>query len=254
MARRKRLRNIQNLQTPVAVLSQRAMWLDMARGAAIVVMLAYHFSYDLNYWQFTQADFYHDGFWLNLRTSIVSAFVLIVGISLSVAERQGVLAKVWGRRILILSVAAALISAVSFLLFQQRFIFFGVIHFIALASVLTLFFVKRPILAAVVGLLCLSLGNFWQHAVFDQPALQWLGMVTHKPLTEDYVPLLPWFGVVLWGCVLGRILQRQAAFYQTVENKFARNLAQLGQHSLAVYLIHQPVFFGILWAARQIVR
>ncbi len=30
-------------------------------------------------------------------------------------------------------------------------------------------------------------------------ALNWLGLITRKPVTEDYVPLLPWLGVVWWG-------------------------------------------------------
>jgi uncharacterized membrane protein len=245
-------RRISPIQQPKVSLvpALRAPRLDIARGLAIVVMLAFHFTYDLSYWHFIEADFYRDSFWLNLRTGIVSAFVLVMGMSLSIADTQGSPRKM--RRVLILVVAAAFISVVSFLLFKQRFIFFGVLHFIALASVLAVFFVKRPTLALIVGSLCLVIGNFWQHALFDQPALQWIGLVTRKPLTEDYVPLVPWFGVVLLGCALGKLLPPAVLFAPVGKNPLLQNLAVLGRHSLAVYLLHQPLFFGTLWGMRRV--
>ena len=72
--------------------------------------------------------------------------------------------------------------------------------------------------------------------------------MTHKPATEDYVPLFPWAGVVLvrrsppvTGCSSART--RQCTPSRTRQHCFAF----LGRHSLAVYMLHQPILLGLLW-------
>jgi uncharacterized membrane protein len=76
-------------------------------------------------------------------------------------------------------------------------------------------------------------------------AFHWLGLVSHKPVTEDYAPLFPWMGAMWWGMACGQwLLQRRPAWLQAVSAHAPRPLAVLGRWSLSYYLLHQPVLIG----------
>lgn len=221
---------------------------DMVRGAAIVLMIAYHFTFDLDYFGLLDINFSTDPFWLSFRASIVSLFLTVVGVSLFLATRHGIQWPAYFRRMALLSASAALVSLASMVLFPRSWIFFGVLHFIAVASVLGLAFTRFFLANLVLGTALIGLGLAFSHPLFDQPALQWLGLMTHKPTTEDYMPLLPWFGVVLLGIFLGRLLYGRApvpAFAaRPCRNGLEQALAFGGRHSLLIYMLHQPLLFG----------
>lgn len=226
---------------------------DVIRGSAIALMFSYHFCFDLNYFGLTRFNFNYSPFWLSFRAVIVSLFLGTVGISLHLATRRGLNRRRYLQRLGLLLVFAGLISVVSYVMFPHSMIFFGILHFIALASILGLAFTRLHWLNLVLGTACLALGLWYQHPFFDQPAWQWFGLMTHKPITEDYVPVLPWFGVVLIGMFLGQTLfhGRDAdapAFVRwRAERALPRVLALGGRHSLIIYMLHQPVFMGVLY-------
>lgn len=227
----------------------RLIHIDLLRGIAILLMIAYHFSYDLTYFGFANFDFHNDPFWLHARTLILSLFLLVVGISLVLSTRNGLRLRPYLRRLGILIGSALLISLSSYMMFGPRWIFFGVLHFIALASILGLPFVRVPQLALLVGIGLIVLDHFFSHAFFDQAGLQWIGLMTHKPPTEDYVPLIPWFGVVLMGIGLAWIVLREPPRWleRHCATPVARLLRLAGRHSLLIYLLHQPLLMGLLW-------
>ena len=82
--------------------------------------------------------------------------------------------------------------------------------------------------------------------------LNWIGLVTRKPVTEDYVPLLPWFGIVLAGMFAGKkiaqVKQSVAAWQWSPAGPAGRSLAWAGRHSLTIYMVHQPLLMGLLFA------
>lgn len=229
----------------------RKQGFDLLRGVAIALMVAYHFCFDLNYYGWAQFDFNHDPFWLGFRASILSLFLALVGISLTLASRGGFNPGRYWRRLGWLAAAATAVSLSSWLMFPDSWIFFGVLHFILLASLLGPLFLRFYWLNLGLGALLLLIGNSVQQPFFDQPALQWIGLMTHKPITEDYVPLLPWFGVVLIGLFLGKLSQSsdQGKRWSTwhSEHPLARLLALAGRHGLPIYLAHQPLLLGLLW-------
>ena len=103
----------------------------------------------------------------------------------------------------------------------------------------------------ICGLAALLLPLWFQHEFFDSRWTNWIGLVTHKPVTEDFVPLLPWFGVMLVGVVLGRWLAgRQRAGRRAASAArlplALRGLALLGRWPLSYYMLHQPVMIGAL--------
>lgn len=225
--------------------------IDALRGGAVALMVAYHFCFDLGYYGWIQANFNGDPFWLRSRAFIVSLFLCVVGISLVLANRNGIDRRAWLRRFGILAGCAALASASSYALFPRSWIFFGVLHFIAVASVLGLAFLRWPRLDLVMGIILVVVGLTVELPFFDQPGLQWLGLMTYKPITEDYVPLMPWFGVVLIGLFLGRLALREKRLARLMawrpKGAPGRSLVFAGRHSLLIYMLHQPLLLGVLY-------
>ena len=83
--------------------------------------------------------------------------------------------------------------------------------------------------------------------IFNSPWLNWLGLNTRKPVTEDYVPVLPWLGVMWWGVALGGWLKSGDPSRRALPwPELARPLARLGRWSLSYYMLHQPVMIGAL--------
>ena len=225
--------------------------IDQLRGLAIVLMIYFHFSYDLAHFGFTDSNFYKDIYWQNLRTLIVSLFVFIVGVSLVLATRKGIQFRRYAKRVGILLLFSILITVNSYFMFPGRTIIIGILHFIALASLLGLLFLRFYYLNLLFGTTLIWIGNSLQFAVFDNIWLHWLGLMTHKPVTEDYVPLIPWFGVVLLGMFFGQTVLKYPKLNKLITTSFnnpvAHGMSFLGRHSLLVYILHQPILYGGTW-------
>jgi uncharacterized membrane protein len=232
-------------QTAALLVPQRIAFIDVLRGVAIVLMIAYHASFDLNYHGWIQQDFNRAPFWLIARAGIVSLFLMLAGISMVLNAQRPGSTSFWRRQGRLLAACLA-VSLGSYLMFPQSFIFFGILHFILLASLIARLFVRFHYLTLASALLCLAIGLGVSHPLFNTPALQWLGLMTYKPFTEDYVPFLPWFGVVLAGIFVGRLIvnQPQADWLKATLSSM-QPLALAGRHSLAIYLLHQPILLGI---------
>ncbi|HYH38160.1 MAG TPA: heparan-alpha-glucosaminide N-acetyltransferase [Azospirillum sp.] len=236
---------------PAAPLSPSAARLpvvDAARGAAILAMVAYHLSWDLDFLGFARLDLLENPFWLAARTAILGSFLLLVGVSLVLAVARGFDRRRFLWRLGLLVAAAGAVSAVSFVQFPDSPIFFGVLHHIAAASVLGLAFLRLPAGAnAALGVVVWVLPDLTSVPLFDHPALQWIGLMTFSPDSNDYVPLFPWFGIVLWGIAFGKLWRGRGALAAWRPGDSAgRALAWMGRWSLPIYLVHQPVLFGAL--------
>ena len=225
----------------------RLQWVDALRGLAIVLMVAFHFCYDLTYYKLASFDFYNDRFWLNFRTGILGLFLFVTGISLWLANQEKLIWTAISRRFLLILANAFVISLTTWLLFGERYVYFGVLHFIAVASVLGLLFVRFYWLTFVFAIIVLISGQLafpW----FDSGRWRHLaGLMTYKPATEDYVPLLPWFSVVLLGMFFIQSVNKFASLSPSEPIRFLQLLSKPGQHSLVIYMLHQPVLFGLLW-------
>jgi uncharacterized membrane protein len=228
--------------------------IDNLRGLAIIAMVAFHFSFDLRHFGFTTADFYRDPFWLHARTAILSSFLFLAGVSLVLAQStpQG-RARFW-RQVVRVGAAAMLVSAASYIVFPQRYIWFGVLHAIVVSLVLLRPLVARPWLALGLGVVVIVAGNTWTSPWFDGRTWGWVGFMTAKPPTEDYVPLFPWTGVMLVGMAAAHALRRNDIRSLAAPARLPAALGFLGRHSLAIYLVHQPVLFGLVYLLATLVR
>jgi len=239
---------------PAIVASGRFPAIDTLRGIAILAMIAYHFAFDLRFFRLIRADFESDPFWLGARAAIVASFLLLVGVSLVLAERAQVPLAAFAKRIAIIAACALAATIASYAIFPATFITFGILHFIALASVLARPLASRPRLALLLGLAALAAGLALSHPFFDARATSWLGFTTRKPATQDHVPLFPWIGVVLLGIVAGHALAARAFAPIAALARAPRWLRWAGRHSLAIYMVHQPVLMGAIWLALRLAR
>jgi uncharacterized membrane protein len=233
--------------------SRRWPLVDMARGAAILAMISYHFCFDLAFNGWLAADFVHDARWIAFRSAILGSFLFIAGFSLALAGAGGQSTTRFLKRVALIGAAAGLVSLGSYLMFPASYIYFGVLHAIAVMSLLARPALRLGRALALAGVAVLLLGTTVQHPFFDQPALHWIGLMTFKPRTEDYVPLFPWFGMMLLGAAAG-VQAARGSRRATVEAVPGppSHLAWLGRHSLAVYLVHQPILLGAMVLVRHL--
>lgn len=228
--------------------------IDALRGVAIIAMMAYHFGFDLNMQGYITQNLNYSLAWQVARSCILSTFLFVAGFSMMLAQHSTT--KQHLTRIARIAGCAVLVSVASYFMFPESWIYFGVLHFMVLASLLCWFLAAHEKWLLPLGLTSLALGIFYKSATFDQPMLQWLGMMTHKPITEDYVPMFPWLGVMIIGLYAGAwALRRQGQWpLSATPPKILKPVSWLGRHSLAVYMLHQPILLGLLTAYGAIMR
>ncbi len=228
--------------------SGRVPAIDALRGLALVAMIAYHFAFDLAYFRIAAWDFYRDPFWLVARMAILSSFLLLAGVSLVLAQRSERGRTNFWRHVATIAACALAVSIASYLVFPRSFIWFGVLHAIALSLVLLRPLAAHPRISFAAGIVAVVLGNLGASAWFDSRTWGWVGFMTAKPVTEDYVPLFPWIGVMLIGITAGHALVRNGFRAVAPLARTPSALPWLGRHSLAVYMLHQPLLIGLLYA------
>jgi uncharacterized membrane protein len=236
--------------------ARRLPLIDAARGIAVIAMVIYHFSWDLRFFGYITADVETELGWRMFARSIAGTFLFLVGVSLVLATQRGFNLRAFLKRLGVIVTAAAAITVVTWFVFGDTFIFFGMLHHIALASVLGLAFLRIPVwLVVTAAIACLVAPSLLAGPAFDSPWLVWLGLQSEFPRTNDFVPLLPWFGVVLAGIAAARLwpLHESARLsLQHLGDRTPWQLLWLGRHSLIIYLLHQPVLFGCVYIASQL--
>lgn len=230
---------------------------DLLRGVAIVAVVLYHLVWDLGHfgviehWAHTPT-----GRWVG--HIIAGTFLFLTGFSLVLAHRRRVDPLGFCRRLGKLLLCAYAITAVSLVVAPDLVVTFGILHDIALTSVLLLPFLRGSralgvgvaILAAVAPMVVsIDSTSRW---------VTWTGLTPQLSPSLDVQPLLPGFAVSLAGLLLARTLLQAPRVGTAVRDWRPRGaaarptavLTTWGRHTLAIYLVHQPVIFGALILAR----
>lgn len=216
----------------------------------MLLMVIFHFCFDLRYFGFVDWDVPNGPGWWQFRYVILSLFIGTVGISMSLAQGAGFNRKAFLLRQAKLLAAALLISLMSVFMFPQSWIYFGILHFIFAASLICLLLVRFPLLSLVLGI-AIVLAH-----IFDitDPFWPFVYIGQYLPrYTEDFVPFFPWLGVALIGVYLGHLIRhKKPSFCRYSES----STACMGRHALLIYLLHQPILFACfnayLWLASRL--
>jgi len=225
---------------------------DIVRGIAIIAMIFYHLFWDLSYFGLIGVNVSTEPSWIAFQHTIVATFLTLAGVSLVLAHGNGIRWRPFWRRFGILVAAALIVSVATYFMFPETFVYFGVLHAIALFSLLALPFLRLPIPATfLVAALVIALPAFVHSPIFFDRWLSWIGLWDVPPPANDLVPVFPWFGFVLFGVGLARLVLGSSLHESlgrfSANGKISRGLIFCGRWSLLIYLVHQPILFGIVY-------
>lgn len=241
---------------------KRIAFLDEMRGSLILLVVLYHLLFDISLF-FPAA---REGLWLLapgyewLRAVVPGLFIALCGISCHLSHNNL-------RRGLLTAALALGITAVSLLILPESPIRYGILHLLATCILLYLPLSRllRRVPAVPGILICLLIFCFTLRLQYGMigissvlPASLWnrdflffLGFPHDSMLSADYFPLMPWGFLFAAGAFGGRALAEGRAprfFYRS----HSTGMAVIGRHTLPVYLLHQPVWFGLLTLLRAL--
>jgi uncharacterized membrane protein len=240
-----------------AIRLPRVTLIDSLRGLALIAMATYHFTWDLEFFGYVDPGTATQGFFRLYARSIASSFLFLAGLSLVLAHTPEIRWRPFWKRFAVVAGAALVVSVGTFFLFADEWIYFGILHNIAISSLIGLAFVRQPILvtlgAATLVVIGMLLDYFWMPGIFDLPLfdtrfLSWIGFADHPPRSNDYVPLFPWIAAPLLGIVVARVALQRGWLHRLARVQTKPNLlSKAGRHSLLVYLVHQPILLGLVY-------
>jgi len=244
-----------------SIKSPRMPFIDWLRGLSILLMVIYHFSYDLDLFGYIDTAF-GKGLWIPFRYIIVIGFLTLVGVSLVIVHHEQINWKSVNKRSVQLLIAGLLVSASGYFVAAHKITVFGILQLILVSSLLVLPVIKKPVAALVLGICVFVIGHTYTSSVFNNVWLHWLGMAEIIRPALDYVPIFPWLGIVSIGVYVGHWFisdkgRKVGAFTLSQHsNLIIRKTHQfieiMGQHSLVIYLVHQPIMFGAFYALEQL--
>jgi uncharacterized membrane protein len=240
--------------TQRSVAKEQRFWeVDAARGLAIVMMVVYHLTYDLDTFGGYGIES-TSGFWARFADAAASAFLFLVGLSLAISYSRagrGHPGKYLRRGLRIFAYGMAI--TIVFLALGLGVVAFGILHLIGVSIILAYPLVEYRLANLFLGISVIAVGWYMraQDISAQSPLLLPLGVVPEGMFMPDYRPLLPWFGVVLLGLFAGNVLyggSRRPVMAAKRAPAAAKPLVPLGRNSLFIYLIHQPILIALLVA------
>lgn len=222
--------------------------IDFLRGIAIILMILFHLIVDLK-------DFYHynleylTGFWYLEGKLSAILFILLCGVSSTLSKnntRHGITVFLW----------ALLLTVITYFYNKNCFIWFGILHFLGISLLSANLLRNLPIVwLSIISSISILLGTLFSQRFIDNPYLFPIGLVNSTFISLDYYPLFPWYGIFLLGMIIGKAFYENKKRLSTCQASpsLAKPITRLGQHSLMIYLIHQPLLLALLYIIHSII-
>lgn len=228
--------------------SKPRIWeLDALRGVCILCVLVVHFLFDLSF--FGGLDLTLPAWYVFIQEYGGAIFVVLSGVCVTLGSKSV-------RRGLIVFACGMLITAVTYGMYRLGMsgadvvVKFGVLHLLGVCMLVYPAFKKLPPAAlALLGLAIAITGYAIRSVIVPQRWLFPLGLTYEGFTSSDYFPLFPQLGYFLIGAAIGKTAYREkrtllpGAFQKT---GIARFFCWCGRQSLFIYLLHQPIVYGLL--------
>ncbi len=238
-----------NINLAGANASHRIQLIDTARGILIILVVLFHLLYDLDMIFGVDTGLFSQSWFYTFRDCFVGLLIFISGISCNLSHnniKRGFKTLIWG----------IVISIVTAVFMPSEQIIFGILHFFGVSMIIyglfEKFFTKTPaiwgiITSVLLYVLTLHIYNFsfYDLSTFFKYLLFIIGFNTGCS-SADYYPLFPWIFIFLTGTFAGRNIKTRRLpdiFYK----KLCPPLTFIGQHTLIIYILHQPIIYGLLY-------
>lgn len=226
--------------------SSRNFILDIYRGAAVSLMIVFHFCWDLR--EFEYIDYkLSDTFWVLFRAVILFLFLTAIGWSAYLSQKKST-DKVYKvrsfflrqRKLLIASIG---ISLATYLAFPNQWIYFGILHFIFIVNFIHYPFAAYPTVSAVIGVIIGALYYSTDLLFFPNVYEFMIESLGAPKNTLDIISPFPWVACVFIGPIFGKYTPHNVLIKPSY---FVHILAWLGRHALSVYLLHQIILYSLV--------
>lgn len=228
--------------------SSRSIEIDALRVFAIVLMMAYHVAYDLAFFYGWDIPV-NEGAWKILEQGTAGLFLLLVGVSFVLSwsntpRRAKYIIR--GARIFLYGMV---VTVATYIFDPEMYVRFGVLHLVGVSLALLPDFAPLKKWNGLLGLIIVLLASIVHGTAGDTSLLIPFGKIPTDFVSVDYFPMIPWFGVVLIGVMLGHLYKENRAklTFIPAENPVSRGITAISRRSLAIYMVHQPLIMGALW-------
>lgn len=237
--------------------TERIWIIDFVRGLACIAMFFFHFAYDLYVTGLVETSLTKNTLGLYFQYGILGSFVLISGFSFTLSTRSsGIKLNRFWARVSKLGLLAIGITIATYIVMPEVYVRFGVIHFFTFATLAALLFINMKKWVMILGILIVVTGVLiTRDGLFPEPWLYMTGLMSERPPSIDYIPLIPWFGVFLIGMSLGHCnaLRNMLAKFRRPNVSFVHAIIRLGRNALAFYAIHQLVIYAVLQGVASLI-
>jgi len=225
---------------------KRIREIDIMRTFAMLLMVVYHILYDLNNFAGLDISYYKPPLSIIGKLSAL-IFIFLSGVSSGLGSKPF-------RRGIVVFACGMLITLVTFVFFKERFVFFGILHLLGVCMVLSPAIKKAPSWILMIIIIISAVAGWF----FDKLTVQtWVLLpfgITYKDFASvDYYPLFPYISVFMVGVIYYRIFYK---YRKSIFNLKPKNdiIEKLSKNSLTIYLLHQPIILGIIYAVAYIMR
>lgn len=207
--------------------------LDFLRGFTLIVMIFWHLGWDLAAYYDFPFDYY-SGWIYWMGQGIAITFITLAGIS-SIFTRNH------QKRAIKVLLYAALITIATYIFDSETVILFGILHFMGVNMLIYPYYKDwHPLVLLTLALGVFVLGIYFIDLDMGTNLLLPIGLRSFSYTSLDYYPLTPYGAFFLLGAVIGPFLYPDKKSRVSL-NIPANPISYVGQHTLIIYVLHQPV-------------